>query len=89
MTDSLSLYPIVILEDRYTGTYGGGAWIAIANADRKVKGTNRIVHCMMDGPSAGDPQAIAFWANPPDWIAVGSTPDEAKAALVEKLVGDV
>ncbi len=32
MTDDT--YPIAIIEDRYCGSYSGGAWLAIAGADR-------------------------------------------------------
>ena len=89
----IETYPVAIIQDRYRGTYAGAEWIAIANADEadceldvagllhKVCGVSRVQYCLMDGPHASDPDAVRFWANPPDWIAVGTTPDEALQAL--------
>jgi hypothetical protein len=77
-------YPIVLLQDRYRGTYSGGAWLAIANAsDLLDEKTTRAQFCLVgdDGPSDGDVEAARFWRNPPDWIAVGRTPAEAIEAL--------
>ena len=78
------LYPIAVVQDRYRGTYSGGAWLAIANASDLVDGTvTRAQFCLVadDGPSDSDVEAARFWRNPPDWIAVGQTPEEAIEAL--------
>lgn len=82
MTDT---YPVAIIEDRYRGSYSGGAWLAIAGADRAFNDMGcRATWCLTCGPSGGDPDAMLFWDSPPDWIAVGSTPDEALAKLRSK-----
>lgn len=87
MTDRIDLWPVAIIEDRYNGVYSGGAWLAIANAFRAMGDgrLNRAGYCVVDGPSGDDFDADEFWAAPPDWIAVGATPDEALAALHAKI----
>ncbi len=77
-------YPIVVMQDRYNGSYSGGRWLAVAEASELVDVTNtRAQFCLVsdDGPSGGDIEARIFWENPPKWIAVGATPDEAIKAL--------
>lgn len=83
MTDP---YPVAIIEDRYNGAYAGGTWLAIANCQEPVAphGMARVLFCITEGPHDGDGEAEAFWADPPPWIAVGVTPDQALAALTEK-----
>ena len=43
----------------------------------------RADFCLMsdDGPLGSDVDASMFWVDPPSWIAVGSTPDEALEKL--------
>lgn len=94
------LHPIVVIEDRYTGVYSEGAWIAVANALRPASdvdtfdpGVNyrnptRADFVLNDGPSLEDPQAMKFWSMAPDWIAVGDSPDAAVRNLLEKVVAD-
>ena len=79
-------WPIAIVEDRYNGAYSGGAWIAISQADERVTATKntRIEVVLFDGPHGEDPVAKEFWADPPDWVAVGATPAEALANLKHK-----
>ncbi len=80
------LYPVVVLQDRYGGTYSGGAWLAIANADEAVgdEGAARIVWAMgEEGPSGCDLTAGSFWSEPPRWIQARATPDAAVGALEE------
>lgn len=74
-------WPIAIIEDRYGGTYSGGEWLAIAEADAVENGAYRVVRVLEGGPHSGDTEAMLFWTNPPKWIAVGNTPNEARAAL--------
>jgi hypothetical protein len=81
---NLHLYPIAIIEDRYGGTYSGGAWLAIANAYKSDSIVERVTDCLESGPHGDDVEAAWFWANCPDWIAAGNTPDEALAALYVK-----
>ncbi|HVV94604.1 MAG TPA: hypothetical protein VHD15_14420 [Hyphomicrobiales bacterium] len=78
-------YPIAIIEDRYGGCYSGGRWLAIAGADYLENGAYRIVRCLEQGPHGDDSEAQDYWADPPSWIAVGETPDEAVAKLRARL----
>jgi hypothetical protein len=78
-------HPVAIIEDRYGGIHCGGAWIAVANADRLHEGRMRadfVLSTECGGPHASDPEAMAFWREPPDWLAVGATPQEALDNLV-------
>ena len=78
-------FPVVIVEDRYGGTYSGGAWLAIANADERQDEMQRVSWILEFGPHGGDCEAAEFWGSPPHWIAAGMTPDEAVDALTRKL----
>lgn len=85
----LNQWPVAIIEDRYSGAYSGGRWIAIAHADCLDGPTTsddialtRINFIVgeeggMPGPFDGDSDAMLFWTDPPDWVAVGDTPDQA------------
>jgi hypothetical protein len=80
----METYPIAIVQDRYTGVYSGGLWLAIACATDIVDGgQTRVDFCFTsdDGPYGSDMEAGSFWVAPPSWIAVGSTPEEALANL--------
>lgn len=77
----ISLYPIMVIEDRYGGGYSGGKWIAIADSTRMENGRYRIIDVLESGANGGDGDAMAFWCEPPEWIAVGNTPDEATENL--------
>jgi len=72
-------YPVAVIEDRYSGTYSGGRWLAIAGADAFENGLTRIARCVESGPgpSGDDGEAMDFWNEAPDWIAVGDTADAA------------
>jgi hypothetical protein len=70
-------YPIAVIEDRYSGVYSGGKWLAISRAHYLENGAYRIVRCLESGPHGDDSDAMEFWAAPPSWIASGETPDEA------------
>ena len=75
----MDTYPIMIFEDRYMGAYSKGKWIAVAEADCDGR-----VEELCDGAAGDDNEARDFWADPPVWAAVGNTPDEALAALMQK-----
>jgi hypothetical protein len=70
-------YPVAVIEDRYGGAYSGGRWLAISQATHLENGSYRIVRCLENGPHGDDSDAMAFWADPPKWIACGATPGEA------------
>jgi hypothetical protein len=74
----LMLYPVAIYEDRYGGCYSKGKWLAVAEAD-----IHNLLN-MQGGPYGDDTDCADFWGNPPQWIAVGATPEEALNNLYEK-----
>ena len=89
MTVHPALYPVAIIQDRYNGAYSHGNWLAIANAREAYDDTaTRASWCLRNGPHGGDTEAIVFWASPPDWIAAGTTPEDAIAKLTEKACAD-
>ncbi len=79
--DSYRRYPIAIIQDRYGGTYSGGLWLAVASCTDMDNGSYLIVRMIEDVPHGSDTETMIFWQSPPDWIAVGNTPNEALAAL--------
>lgn len=88
-THVCSTFPIIIFQDRYTGAYSGGEWIAVAGATRVdwegSEGVMRFDH-VYDNAFDGDPDAANFWNdNQPVWVAVGNTPQEALDNLNAKL----
>lgn len=84
-TEKLRHWPVAIIQDRYNGTYSGGHWLAISEADTPEAGyVSRVAMALDDGPHGGDGDAMLFWRDPPPWIAVGSTPTAALEALYDK-----
>lgn len=81
MSDRIDLYPVVITETRYGGTYEGlGArWVAF---------TGPQGHYEYDlGDWDGSDMECAEWwwqYHEMPWVATGATPDEALAALYDK-----
>lgn len=86
-----SLYPVVIVQDRYFGLYSGATWFAVAMANTPYgpidPDPTRIAFCLDDGPNGTDEEAVKFWQNPPKWIATGSTPEQAFTRLCETFQG--
>jgi hypothetical protein len=74
-------HPIMLLPDRYGGTYSGGQWLAIREASAFVGSTARVDWVLDQGPGGNDLEAAAFWTVPPDWIIARATPEAAVAAL--------
>lgn len=83
-------HPIAVVEDRYSGTYSGGRWLAIAAADAFENGHTRIALCVEDGPgpSGQDGDARDFWSEPPAWIAAGDTAEAAIEALRKRVLSE-
>ena len=81
MAEAHRLFPIAVIQDRYSGCYSGGTWLAIAVADHPENGAYRVVRCLEDGPHGDDGDAQIFWADPPSWVASGETPDKAVERL--------
>jgi hypothetical protein len=88
MKRGIDMHPVVIVQDRYGGVYSGGAWLAVGGATTLENGAYRVIRTLEEGPHGDDVTAGEFWMNPPDWIAVGSTPDLAFRALQTKLRGE-
>jgi hypothetical protein len=78
---NIQLWPVVILADRYQGTYSGGAWLAVANADIPIGRNPRAAWLLDNGPGGEDAEARQFWDEAHDWIAVADSPDAALSAL--------
>ncbi|WP_205168882.1 hypothetical protein [Burkholderia sp. LMG 13014] len=83
----MEMSPITLIEDRYSGAYSRGKWIAVAEHNEEyLPGIDRL-HFVLDhddGPFSDDLDAQTFWrriAPTLSWIAVGNTPDEAIANL--------
>jgi hypothetical protein len=79
----METYPIAIIQDRYAGVYSSGQWLAIACATDTFNDRSRVDVCLEsdEGPSGSDVEAGIFWLDPPSWIAVGNTPEQALANL--------
>lgn len=93
MAKSIKLWPVVIVEDRYSGAHSGGRWLAVNGAFVRDGYSDNAEVTRLDfimgdwgaeSPYGGDFEAWAFWQTPPDWIAVGDTPNEALANLYKK-----
>jgi hypothetical protein len=68
------LYPIVIRESRYQGTYEDGAWFAIANC-----------HEIPEEAISEDSECQEFWlSEKAQFIGRGATPNEAVIDLVSR-----
>jgi hypothetical protein len=67
----ISLYPIRIYEDRYGGSYSGGAWVAV-----DLMGTTREVSAIEEGILGSDGEVMMFRTSVKNeiWIAVGRRP---------------
>jgi len=78
-------YPIAIVQDRYSGVYSEGTWLAIAQADLPHEGRSRADFVLADGPHGDDCVASEFWSDPPLWIAVGNSPQEALDRLLQAI----
>lgn len=77
MKSLVDIFPVAIIQDRH-----GQGWIAIAEATAAMDGMgSRVEYCLAGGPSADDLTAQSFWLSPPEWVAIGRTPDLALAAL--------
>lgn len=88
MSAQEDMYPVVLTQDCYRGAYSGGSWLALAEADELVDGIDtpaQFCLCGVGGPHDDDISAATFWRAPPDWIAVGETPQEALDALRNKI----
>ena len=76
-------YPIAIVQDRYSGVYSNGTWLAISHARELHEGRSRAEFVLSDGPHGDDCAAAEFWTDPPPWIAVGNSPQEALDHLLQ------
>ena len=74
-------HPVAVFADRYGGVYSGGPWLAVSSASEPCHGEMRASWVLGHGPFGEDIEARNFWADPPDWIASGDTPEEAISRL--------
>lgn len=70
--------PVVIVEDRYSGTYSGGQWLAVSQADRTLDVplpplVTRLKFLLTEGPYGSPELASAFWRRHPKWVARGDS----------------
>ena len=80
-SSALKLYPIVIRESRYGGTYEGGEWHAIPNCDGGETWNNDYFTYLY----GDDDAAVIFWNSKyAKGIGVGKTPNDALADLFRK-----
>lgn len=79
--NNLDLYPIVIRQSRYSGTYEYGAWHAIANCVSETWNMEYFEYLYGD-----DDAAIAFWweSEAAQKVGVGATPDKALEDLLQR-----
>lgn len=86
-------FPIIVVQNRYRSSNGdsGKLWVAVAGAVSDTELSpyaewfdNRITHV---AGSIGDERdvAVAFWADPPPYIATDDDPTTAVALLRQKL----
>lgn len=79
----IDMYPVALLEDRYSGVYSGGAWVAVAaHTSHPDRLRQTIEGIYGEDLTAG---AFGFKLRTLDWIAVGNTPREAVDNLTRKL----
>ena len=72
-SDKIQLWPIVVFQSRYSGTYEGGDWFALANCES-----------IPDGPWGDDDECLDWFIANGKTVGVGDTPDEAVSDLLAK-----
>lgn len=72
------IYPLIIVSDRYTGTYSGGQYTA----------WNLSADELPDGIDGDDVECMAFWRNNTIPVGKGRTVSEALADLYVQLKND-
>lgn len=77
MATNPRLYPVAIIESRYSGTYEGGKWHAIPEFDDVINTEH-----YQDYMYGDDGSALDFWdSNIASSIGVGDTPELALADM--------
>lgn len=81
MDDLTTLYPIIVVQSRYGGTYEGGSWHALPNADAAWTWSEGYAEYMF----GGDQEAMIFWKSPDAAkVGRGNTPNAAVLDLLER-----
>lgn len=75
LTDEV-LYPITIIQDRYSGTYSGGQFTAFPYEYWKIP---------KSGPDGSDQECMKFWNNFKGFVGLGADPESAVENLKENL----
>ena len=68
------IYPVVIILDRYGGTYSGALWIAFNEYE------------IPEGAQDGDVECHEFWLRYSKPVGKGPTPEDAFADLNSKVL---
>lgn len=77
----IALYPIIAVQSRYGGTYEGGEWHALPNADAAWMWSEGYSDYMF----GGDEEAIDFWQSADaEKLGRGETPNAAVLDLIER-----
>ena len=63
------LWPVIVISDRYMGTYSGAQWTAFNTYD------------VPNGPADSDTECCDFWQCPNMPVGKGGTPDETVVDL--------
>ena len=78
------LYPIIVVQSRYGGTYEGGEWHALPNADAAWSWNDAYSEYMF----GGDEEAVDFWGSADaEKVGRGGTPNAAVLDLIERHTG--
>lgn len=75
-----SMFPIIIVQSRYGGTYEGGEWFALSNAEEP---TETLLEALGE-----DAECAGWFADNAHRIGVGDNPNDAYINLLQKEVGD-
>lgn len=87
------IYPVAIIQSRYSGAYEGGQWYAMPDFESIIFGDTVavvdkiIIDLYKDYLDGDDDAALDFWASEyaSNKIGIGSTPNEAYDDLITKL----
>lgn len=69
------IYPLTIIEDRYSGTYSGGGYLAFNLEETEIP----------EAVSGSDLECAFFWQKTKIIVGKGMSPEEAKENLIQKL----
>lgn len=83
-------WQVAVLRGPSEGLFGAWSWIAVSGSTREEMGRSRlqfVAERMNGGVGSFNDSTdarVAFLRDPPEWVAIGVTPDEAVANLLAK-----